>query len=86
MVAVAHKPIKIKESVVLANMCNLKKNNKPIFPSYEICQKATELTLKEPLVPYQNINFDFAYHSPEIISDDNMLTEYRHGGNKTGKD
>lgn len=86
MIAVSHKPIEIDESIVFGNMCNLKKDGKPIFPTYELCREATNLTLKEPLIPYKDINFDFAYHPAEIITDDNMLTEYKHGGNKTGKD
>lgn len=86
MIAVSHKPIIINSLTVMVNMCSLQYDNKPLFKSFSECMTATELALKEPLVPYKDIDFSFAHHPAEIITDDNMITEYKHGGNKTGKD
>ena len=86
MIAVSHKPLMLNEAEILGNMCNLQLNGNALFKDHNECQAATDLTLKEPLVPYEKIDFSFSFHSPEIITDDNMITEYKHGGNKTIKD
>lgn len=86
MIAVSHKPIHIDAAVVVGNMCNLKLDQKPLFKTFNECKAAARLALHDPLTPYKDIDFQFAFHPAEIITDDNMLTEYRHGGNKTGKD
>lgn len=86
MIAVSKSPIVIDESVVLGNMCNLRMGKGVLFDSFDKCRKATQIALADPLVPYKDIQFNFAFNTPEIITDDNMLTEYKHGGVKTRKD
>ena len=53
---------------------------KPVFKDQQDCSLASDILLKTPLVPYDRIDFsEFSSHQPELITDDNMITEYKYG-------
>lgn len=88
MVVVGNEPITINKEVVEDQICKLKNqmNGEQLFKTRFDCHIAALAATEDPLIPYKDINFhEFAAHEGELITDDNMLTEYKHGGNKTRK-
>lgn len=54
-------------------------NNKNIFDSDEILNAAVNKQLESPITPYRQIDFSHLKREPEIITDKNMITEYKYG-------
>lgn len=77
------RPIKLeKNERIQENLCKLVRysNQIPIFSTREECSIAANIILNTPLISYENIIFsEFSNHEPEIITDDNMVTEYKYG-------
>ena len=68
--------------IIKNNLCNLIRysNKTPVFKDRDQCSLAADIILKTPLIPYNQINFsEFSNHHPELITDDNMITEYKYG-------
>ena len=64
------------------NLCKLVRysTQKPVFKDQQDCSLASDIILQTPLVPYDRIDFsEFSSHQPEVITDDNMITEYKYG-------
>lgn len=64
------------------NLCKLVRHSTqtPIFKSQKECSLASDIILETPLIPYKKIDFyQFSSHKPELITDDNMITEYKYG-------
>lgn len=50
-----------------------------VFDTQQKLDKAVEKMSEYPLVSYENINFSVLGREPEIITDTNMITEYKYG-------
>lgn len=63
------------------NLCKLENysTKKPIFRNDQECQKASEIIMKHPFLPYKDIDLSSLNREPEIITDNNMITEYKYG-------
>lgn len=83
MVLNSSKPILLDNyDIIQNNLCKLIKysNKTPIFKNKEQCLLATDIILNTQLIPYNQIDFSgFSNHHPELITDDNMITEYKYG-------
>ena len=55
------------------------KTQKPLFPDHASCTKAAEEITKNEFIPYNAIDFSQLHREPEIITDDNMITEFKYG-------
>ena len=80
-VLAANRPIAIDTVMIEDNLCQLKnyKTKQPIFDSPLQCQQAAEVIMSNPLLPYQNIDMAPLGREPHIITDNNMITEYKYG-------
>jgi len=63
------------------NLCKLENysTKKPVFESEQECQQAMEHIIANPLIPYKDIDMSSLRREPELITDNNMITEYRYG-------
>ena len=62
------------------NLSRLKwENVQPVFNSQEALENGTNQILGKPLIPYEKIDFSELNRKPEIITDANMITEYKYG-------
>lgn len=63
------------------NLCKLEsyKTKKPIFKSEQECQQATQRIIDNPFIPYKGIDMSLINREPELITDNNMITEYKYG-------
>lgn len=76
----------IEPSIIQHNLCQLENyiTKAPIFNNQLECQKATELIMSNPLIPYDNIDMSLRdmpliNRPARIITDNNMITEYKYG-------
>ena len=83
MVLSSMQPISLEDhNNIQTNLCKLVRysTQNPVFKDQNDCSLASEIILQTPLVPYDRINFsEFSRHKPEVITDDNMITEYKYG-------
>lgn len=83
MVLTSMQPIVLENhDDIQKNLCKLVRyyNQIPVFKNRQECSLASDILLKTPLVPYDRIDFsEFSSHQPELITDDNMITEYKYG-------
>ena len=83
MVLNSLQPIKLDNfNNIKNNFCKLIRysNKSYVFKEGEQCSLAADIILKTPLVPYDQIDFSkFSDHHPELITDDNMITEFKYG-------
>ena len=54
-------------------------SQKEIFTDNTACIKAAEEITKNEFTPYDAIDFTTLNRKPEIITDDNMITEFKYG-------
>lgn len=76
------KPIVFDPAAVKKRLCSLRdsKSKKLIFDNESSCNEAFRIINKSHLIPYESINFsEISNRTPEIITDDNMITEYKYG-------
>lgn len=80
-VLAANRPIAIDTAMIEDNLCQLKnyKTKQPIFDSPLQCQDAAEVIMNNPLLPYQNIDMAPLGRDLHVITDNNMITEYKYG-------
>lgn len=66
---------------VANKLCKLKDRvtNKPTFKDYKECYFAATKIMEDELVSYENIEFKEDQKNYEIITDNNMITEYKFG-------
>jgi len=83
MVLASKNPIQLpNKNIIIKRLCLLKRhsNKKIIFKNHFECTRAADLIYSIPLVPYEKIDFQkFSSHLPTVITDDNMITEYKYG-------
>ncbi len=63
------------------NLCLLRDpmSQDAVFSNEEECQKAANIITQTPLIPYENIAFNHGDGDLEIITDNNMITEFKYG-------
>ena len=63
------------------NLCQLKnyKTKQPVFSTQEKCVQAAEVIMSNPLLLYKNVDMTEMGRAPRIITDNNMITEYKYG-------
>lgn len=76
----SNKKLKFDMNKIQNNLCNLKEylTQKNVFVEAE-CSLATNEIMKNPLLSYDDIDFSSLGRKPEVITDDNMLVEYKYG-------
>lgn len=76
----SNREVNINLKTAQANLCNLKDHltQKNIFVGAECLLAANEI-MKNPLLPYDAIDFSGLGRELEVITDDNMITEYKYG-------
>ena len=75
--AIVFDPVAVKD-----RLCNLQdsKTKKKVFDNVNSCNEAFNIINKSHLIPYESINFsEISNRTPEVITDDNMITEYKYG-------
>jgi spermidine synthase len=74
-------PVMINHTIIENNLCELKnyKTKQPIFISQAQCKQAAEIIMSNSLLPYKDINIKSLGRAPRIITDNNMITEYKYG-------
>ena len=80
-VLASNNPVIINQSMIKDNLCQLKnyKTKQPIFATQEQCAQAAEVIMSNPLLPYKDIDMTELGRVPRIITDNNMITEYKYG-------
>ena len=62
------------------NLSQLKwENVQPVFSSQAELENAASQIYDKPLIPYEKIDFSSLNRKPEVITDTNMITEYKYG-------
>lgn len=83
MVLNAMQPISLpNHEYMQTQLCKLVRHSTqtPIFKDANECSSAADIILKTSLTPYAEMDLSqFPYHPPEVITDDNMITEYKYG-------
>jgi len=80
-VLASNNPVIINQSMIKDNLCQLKnyKTKQPVFATQEQCAQAAEVIMSNPLLPYKDIDMTELGRVPCIITDNNMITEYKYG-------
>ncbi|NNP77200.1 hypothetical protein A7P54_12335 [Acinetobacter sp. Ac_3412] len=71
----------IRLDSIQSNLCDLKDyfTKVPVFSSEKKCLDAAKIIIENPFLSYSEINFSQLNRSPEVITDNNMLSEYKYG-------
>lgn len=77
----SNKSVVINLAIVEDNLCQLRnyKTKQPLFLTQEQCAQAAEVIMSNPLLPYKDIDMTELGRAPRIITDNNMITEYKYG-------
>ena len=77
----SNQPVVLNQTMIKNNLCQLKnyKTKQPIFFTQEKCAQAAEVIMSNPLLLYKNIDMTEMGRAPRIITDNNMITEYKYG-------
>ena len=77
----SNKPVVINPAIIENNLCQLKnyKTKQSVFITQAQCAQAAEIIMSNPLLPYKNIDMKEMDRAPRIITDNNMITEYKYG-------
>lgn len=80
-VLASNKPVEVSAKIIKNNLRQLKsyKTKKPIFDTQLKCQEAAKLVMLNPLVLYSDIDMESLGREPHVITDNNMITEYKYG-------
>ena len=80
MVLASHEKQTLDFDSVQKNLCNLRDylTKKNVFLGQE-CILATNEIMKNPLLSYKEIDFSSLGRKPEVITDDNMIVEFKYG-------
>lgn len=82
MVLASLKPVHPKHSTLAKNLCLLKDgvNHRQIFHSNAQCAEAANIIEQQKFTLYQDLDLSsLASRTPEIITDNNMIVEYKYG-------
>ena len=82
MVLALFKPLDFKESKISKNLCQLKNhvNKQMVFKNNLECDAAAKIIIQQDLVNYNQLDLSkFTTRKPEIITDNNMIVEYKYG-------
>ena len=55
-------------------------NQQPVFKDNNELKIGTDKILEHKLIPYDQIDFSRIHHPLEVITDHNMIPEYKYGG------
>ncbi|WP_372814635.1 fused MFS/spermidine synthase [Psychrobacter sp.] len=77
----SNQPVVLNQTMIKNNLCQLKnyKTKQPVFSTQEKCVQAAEVIMSNPLLLYKNIDMTEMGRAPRIITDNNMITEYKYG-------
>ncbi len=77
----ANQPQQVNLTEIKNNLCLLKNplTKSAVFPNEVQCQKAAEVITENILIPYEDIKFNQKNRDLEVITDDNMITEFKYG-------
>ena len=80
-VLASNNPVMVDQAMIRDNLCQLKnyKSKQLVFATQEKCAQAAEVIMSNPLLPYQDIDMKSLGRDPQVITDNNMITEYRYG-------
>lgn len=87
MVLASNSPVVEDAQAMKKRLCALREHttHNLIYKTEEECNKAFGILMSNPLTPYAEIDFstsDWKNHHPEVITDDNMLPEFKYGRDK----
>lgn len=74
-------PQQLSMSEITKNLCLLTNplTKSPVFLTESECLKAAKVIIENTLIPYENIDFIKKEKDLEVITDDNMITEFKYG-------
>jgi len=74
-------PVLIDSAIIEKNLCQLRKykTKQLLFTTQEQCAQAADIIMSNPLLPYHDIDMALLGRSPLVITDNNMITEYKYG-------
>lgn len=77
----ANQPQQVNFNQIKNNLCLLKDplTKSAVFSNEAQCQKAAEVITENTLIPYEVIKFNQKNKDLEVITDDNMITEFKYG-------
>ena len=77
----ANQPQQVNFNQIKNNLCLLKDplTKSAVFSNEAQCQKAAEVITENTLIHYKDIKFNQKNRDLEIITDDNMITEFKYG-------
>lgn len=77
----SNQPVILNSVMIENSLCQLKnyKTKQPIFATQKQCVQAAEIIMSNPLTSYKNIDMTEMSRAPRIITDNNMITEYKYG-------
>ena len=77
----ANRPQRVNLTEIKNNLCLLKDplTKSAVFSNKAQCQKAAEVITENTLIPYEVIKFNQKNRDLEVITDDNMITEFKYG-------
>lgn len=82
MILSSLKPVQLEENTLAKNLCLLKDRVKQrqIFHSYVQCEQAVNIVTQQKLTRYQDLDLsEITSRTPEVITDNNMIVEYKYG-------
>ena len=73
--------VMIDPAIIQQNLCKLEnyKTKNPIFKSEQECHQATQRIMDTPFIPYKDIDMSKLNRESQLITDNNMITEYKYG-------
>ncbi|WP_201578460.1 spermidine synthase [Psychrobacter okhotskensis] len=68
-------------AIIQQNLCKLEnyKSKNPIFKSEQECHQATQRIMDTPFISYKDIDMSKLNRESQLITDNNMITEYKYG-------
>ena len=88
MVLSSGSPVVVDKVAMKIRLCGLKEHTsgERVFKTEGECEKAAKIMFDQELVPYSKIDFtkNWKNHTPEVITDDNMIPEFKYGRDKEG--
>lgn len=81
MLLASSSKVTISASTIQKNLCQLENyvTKKSIFSGQKQCQQATDIIMNNQLLHYEDIDMSSLSREPQLITDNNMVTEYKYG-------
>lgn len=73
--------VAIDRTDIEQNLCRLENysTKEPIFEDKNECHQAAKIIMDTPLIPYKDMDMSIINREPQLITDNNMITEYKYG-------